>query len=147
MLDVTPVTFKLGKLFSLIDDMMKCWRQYEKIYNSGQNICKMWQNQTNVNNTRKVWYLLLSNFWLILPKTNTNELIRDSRLCPHQISKNSKSYIVQHFVRQLSCKDSYTIYQDPVWLCWIKFLLQHMVPRLPRWKILVTHRFRRRLLD
>ena len=73
MLDVTPVTFESGKSFSLIDDMMKCWRQYEKIYNSGQNICKMWQNQTNFNNTRKVSYLLLSNFWLILPKTNAKE--------------------------------------------------------------------------
>ena len=87
MLDVTPVTFESGKSFSLIDDMMKCWRQYEKIYNSGQNICKMWQNQTNFNNTRKAWYLLLSNFWLILPKTNAKEWILDSRLCPHQISK------------------------------------------------------------
>ena len=39
-------------------------------YNTGQNIWNKIEKSTKIDRTRKVWYLLSSVFWLLLPKFN-----------------------------------------------------------------------------
>lgn len=119
---------KLGRIFDAIESSPE------------QNIWQTVKGFIKLDQTRKFWYLLLYNFWLLDTKTHLCWKEWELDCIPKQfwyfphffVSYYPKSWVVQHLVRELTNYVFNTRYQVPFCFWRIKAKPKHS--KLPKYE-------------